>query len=402
MTGQKKYDFVDALRGIAVLLVVLAHTPVPNYLSALNVAGAYGVQLFFVVSAFTLFLSLSARQNTESNPIVFFFLRRFFRIAPAFYFALVFYLIKDGTAASPWAPEGIKPWQIMTTLLFVNGWFPTAINAVVPGGWSIAVEMTFYLFVPFCFFLITSGTRAFTLFVALVIAGIMANNYLLPTLLVPYADYPTIQVWFPLLWFPAQAGVFALGFIVFFLFRSPSKGPLEKRAVAVSLSLLAVLLLLVAAKFQPGSIPRQFIFAAIFGLLCLSLSANSTRLFVNPVTCYIGKISFSIYLFHFWAISLVHEYVEPSLVHLNGSLTSCIFYICTTTMAILVASITYRLIEIPGQHVGRFIIESLDNRSSYSKSGNALSRSEITTTSPGQVIPNEASFQRTPSASSDT
>ncbi|MCX7309105.1 MAG: acyltransferase family protein, partial [Afipia sp.] len=186
MIDQKKYDFVDALRGIAVLLVVLAHTPVPNSLLALNIAGAYGVQLFFVVSAFTLFLSLSARRNTESNPVLFFFLRRFFRIAPAFYFAMLFYLMKDGTGATPWAPQGIQSWQIISTLLFINGWLPDSINAVVPGGWSIAVEMTFYLFVPLCFAVITNVTRASILFVVLVVAGIVANKYLLPSILSPY------------------------------------------------------------------------------------------------------------------------------------------------------------------------------------------------------------------------
>jgi peptidoglycan/LPS O-acetylase OafA/YrhL len=388
MISQKKYDFVDALRGIAVLLVIMAHTPVPGPLSSLNIAGAYGVQLFFVVSAFTLFLSLNARQGSERYPVAFFFLRRFFRIAPAFYVAMLFYLLK----------EGIQPWQIITTLLFVNGWYPDAINSVVPGGWSVAVEMTFYLFVPLCFWIITNATRAWVLFGVLMAAGIAANKYLLPQILAPYAGHATISSWFPLLWFPSQAAVFAVGFIVFFLFKSPAKGLLAHKNVAANLSILTLPLLVAAAEYRLGSIPRQFIFAAIFGLLCYSLSANSVRLFVNPLTRYIGKISFSVYLFHFWAISIVHQHIEPLIAGLNDVLTSGIFYVCTTALATLIATITYHLIEKPGQQAGRHLIERLDSGFFYTKSGKPRSRSEINTTSAGQTIPNDGSSQRTPSA----
>ena len=39
--------------------------------------------------------------------------------------------------------------SFLSTLTFTNGWNPRWINQIVPGGWSISVEMTFYLMVPF-------------------------------------------------------------------------------------------------------------------------------------------------------------------------------------------------------------------------------------------------------------
>ena len=36
----------------------------------------------------------------------------------------------------------------LSTAFFLHGLHPEAINSVIPGGWSIAVEMTFYLFFP--------------------------------------------------------------------------------------------------------------------------------------------------------------------------------------------------------------------------------------------------------------
>ena len=66
----KKYDFIDFLRGIAILLIFLNHIPKnedllsnPNYLQnffyLIASLGTYGVQLFYIVSAFTLLVSLN-------------------------------------------------------------------------------------------------------------------------------------------------------------------------------------------------------------------------------------------------------------------------------------------------------------------------------------------------------
>lgn len=52
--------------------------------------GAEGVQLFFVMSALTLFLSLDSRRRTEARPVANFFVQRFFRIARLFYAGALF------------------------------------------------------------------------------------------------------------------------------------------------------------------------------------------------------------------------------------------------------------------------------------------------------------------------
>ena len=152
----KKYDYIDALRGIAILGVMLVHSrgivePSSYILSKISSAGSRGVQLFYIASALTLFLSMSSRKKTERHPYICFFLRRFFRIAPAFYTAIIVYSLYYGLAPRYWAPNGIDWWYIPLTAMFLHGWHPETITSVVPGGWSIAFEMTFYLFVPYLF-----------------------------------------------------------------------------------------------------------------------------------------------------------------------------------------------------------------------------------------------------------
>ena len=93
----KKYDYIDFLRGVAILLVIINHIPHTDYI--LNestpfiikkalLAGTYGVQLFNLVSAFTLCNSIEYRnENNYKN----FYIRRIFRVVPLFYLGIIIY-----------------------------------------------------------------------------------------------------------------------------------------------------------------------------------------------------------------------------------------------------------------------------------------------------------------------
>ncbi|HWV80394.1 MAG TPA: acyltransferase [Hyphomicrobiaceae bacterium] len=145
----KHHAYVDALRGWAIFAVLIVHTSqhVPGIEArAFWIAeeGARGVQLFFVASALTLMLSWRSRDDGALP----FYIRRFFRIAPMFWLAIVGYYLLRGADRGFWAPGGLTWWHISLTAAFLHGWHPATITSVVPGGWSIAVEMTFYAIFP--------------------------------------------------------------------------------------------------------------------------------------------------------------------------------------------------------------------------------------------------------------
>lgn len=92
-----KRNYIDSIRGIAILMVVLVHTGQITLLVSksqhftfiqplLVKYGQMGVQLFFVASAYTLCLSSFNRKN-ETNKFTKYAIRRYFRIAPAYYIA---------------------------------------------------------------------------------------------------------------------------------------------------------------------------------------------------------------------------------------------------------------------------------------------------------------------------
>jgi peptidoglycan/LPS O-acetylase OafA/YrhL len=94
MNSHTKLDYIDALRGYAILGVVAVHSLMGKshvFGSSIIGIGAKGLQLFYMMSAFTLMLSFkntSVKNNSNLN----FFIRRFFRIAPMFYLAIILWL----------------------------------------------------------------------------------------------------------------------------------------------------------------------------------------------------------------------------------------------------------------------------------------------------------------------
>jgi peptidoglycan/LPS O-acetylase OafA/YrhL len=180
----ERLEALDVLRGVAVLIVLVSHasrlwpTPWPEVNHWLA-TGRFGVQLFFLVSAWTI-CHMWMQRATEPARTRRFYIRRFLRIAPLFWLAIAVYLLANGTGPSYWAPEGIQTRDIALTATFLHIWWPSSITSVVPGGWSIGVEMSFYLLFPLLACWCLRGTRMLWLAVAIY----TANKALLePTIL---------------------------------------------------------------------------------------------------------------------------------------------------------------------------------------------------------------------------
>ncbi len=179
-----KLGYIDALRGWAVIGVLLVHCSgfgaglYSSVWQEIIGHGGRGVQLFFVVSAFTLFLSLSRRNEIENGVYSAFFIRRFFRIAPLFYLAIIYFIAERyfwGVLATDNPPD-ITGWSVLSTFFFVHGVSPYWINTVVPGGWTISVEMMFYCLVPFLFKKIKNMNQAAVFFfIAIFLQHIITN-----------------------------------------------------------------------------------------------------------------------------------------------------------------------------------------------------------------------------------
>ena len=154
-TAREKIPQLDALRGIAILLVIAhnatLHYGTASYLHPLFDRGWMGVDLFFVLSGF---LISGILLDTRESPNYFknFYARRVLRIWPLYYCLLAFmFVVLPRVSAS----EGVaifaksSPWWAYP-LFLQNFLLPLSTDAAGPLGvtWSLAIEEQFYLVWP--------------------------------------------------------------------------------------------------------------------------------------------------------------------------------------------------------------------------------------------------------------
>src|SRR6202035_4416949 len=96
---RERLSYIDGLRGLAALMVFMIHCGSPairslgGYGNLLVDHGRYGVSVFFVVSAYTLCLSVAPAFDGKAILWSAYFIRRFFRIAPLYWCVLAFVLV---------------------------------------------------------------------------------------------------------------------------------------------------------------------------------------------------------------------------------------------------------------------------------------------------------------------
>jgi len=358
------YDFIDALRGWAILGVIIFHTslmwsrPSSNIFHEFAMRGEKGVQLFYLMSALTLFLSMSARIKKELRPIINFFIRRFFRIAPLFYFAMAVNLAVFGLSSRYWAPDGVEWWYIPLTALFMNGWMPQTINTVVEGGWSIAVEMIFYAMVPYLFLKLKDIKRTLLFILcSLILAKLSAD------LLVQYLSpiYPGPKQYlvsgFTHFWMLSQAPLFGFGILAYHIIK---KYPSRDTKLGTGLLAAALGLFAVHAVFSGSFVPWQLIFGIIYCCMAVSLHFFPNKLMVNWATRWIGKLSFSLYLSNILVVTVLRNMLAD--YEFVGNAGFVLAFVMVLSISIAVSFAAYRLVELPGIRLGKRVIQKIEQR----------------------------------------
>ncbi len=162
---------LESLRGYAALSIVCFHViwiPKlidPNLLGFMKWYFGFGVPLFFVVSAFSLTYGYAGRFFSEQD-ILSFWIRRLARIAPLFYFMLVFQIAILHFNYN----QAISISDTILSATFTFDLVSNRVDGIVLSSWSIGVEMLFYVLFPVLLIICRNGlATAFALLLSILV-----------------------------------------------------------------------------------------------------------------------------------------------------------------------------------------------------------------------------------------
>ena len=319
---------LHGLRGLAALAIVVLHLfdmpplPAPPGTGWLVRALHFAVMLFFVLSALCL---LHAHASRVGRPrwVADYAIKRFFRIAPLFYAALLFTL-----AISQWR---LPAEDVLLHLTFLFNLSPQWVSSFVPAGWAVGVEMLAYLAIPAALVHVRTVRAAAILFLACL--GVSTGC----RLLLPELVSPAFALWFV----GSNLVFFAAGALVW---RALIETRRDWRPIGwASIATLPLLAWLHTA--HPTGEPDAVLWALPLGGLCAWQASAPTRWLASRPMQWIGERSFSVYLLHPFLIAALAATEDPVVI-IGG----------TAALVLPLAALGYAAVERPGQAIGRALI----------------------------------------------
>jgi len=333
----KPINSLTATRGLAALLVVIFHygcTVFPFSLAEhFFRSGNLAVNYFFVLSGFVMYRTYSTRHITYKD----FIRRRFARIYPAYLLAIILAVIPVlyGWVSLHTPIEGKFTTGLLLNLGLLQAYIPGYALTVNSPGWSLSVEMFFYILFPLLLAFQLKNTKRFV--------WIAAAVYLTTQLI----HFWLIDSWQPV--YPSRRHEFIYYHPVFHLnlFMVGMCGAYVMERVKklssnfAALLVFAVIVLLI--NYMPSGISmHNGLLAPLFLLLIVLIAGKDPRLLNAAPLVFLGEISYGIYILQ----EPVHYYIyhfNEDYLHLGGPA----FFYLYLAILLLCSAISYRLVELP-------------------------------------------------------
>ena len=308
---------LDALRGIAAMLVLLFHYssqypklfPDQPGLPFRWQWAENGIWLFFAISGFVICMTLERTRHWTD-----FVWARFSRLYPVYWAAM--FLTAAAVAVSGEAALDIPIADKLANITMIQGWIGRA--SIDPVYWTLAIELAFYL----CM-------------LGVFIAGWLARLEVVVALWLALSALQMATGWLPFrieqLLVLGQFPFFATG-MIFYRFHSG--------AISRGRLLIWQILLALVAGLMGGE--ATLVAAIIIAIFWLMLSGRLSFL-ASPILLWLGAISYPLYL--------VHQNIGYVIIHRLGALGvgTEIAAIAATALAVLLAHVLHRHVEDPAQ-----------------------------------------------------
>jgi peptidoglycan/LPS O-acetylase OafA/YrhL len=362
---------LDGIRAIAAGLVLVFHywaltgrRPLPEPFRMIAMNGGLGVDIFFVISGFILFLPWARAAWTGARVEVRRFLRnRFLRIVPAYWFNTAV-LVLVTFPALLFSADGLR--SLLLYGSFLAGFAPPSQVAHLmlnPVAWTLCIEVAFYLVLPFVgrLFVRDRWMIALPVVLAVTIAfkALMIARYghLENTVVLSVATRNIV----------AMFGEFAVGMVVAAIwakleFRCVLRLPRGVGMACTVAGLAGIVATLYVNQYRIGregflrgtgdlgwwpmltlfQILAVFAGLVLFGV-CYQPNVLTRLLSLRPIA-YLGTISYGIYLWHYPVGQWLAEGVG---VEMSSRRMLLALLVAGTAVTVGVATFSYRFVEQP-------------------------------------------------------
>ncbi|HDU0710169.1 TPA: acetyltransferase [Staphylococcus pseudintermedius] len=345
---------LDGVRAVAVIAIIIYHLN-PQWLSG----GFLGVDTFFVISGYLITsLLLTEYHNTGKIELMSFWLRRVKRLIPAVLF-LVMGVIVLSLIFMPTEIQKVRADSI-AAIFYVSNWWYIMQNvdyfeqfAVQPLKhlWSLAIEEQFYLVFPIVLLSLLSFIRRLKSIRIIFLILLVITMIAMMVLYVPNEN--VARVYFGT---DTRIQTLLMGVLLALVwppFQLKAKVNRQMRTMIDTAGVVGLAILFICFKFvsETNSILYYggFFLISTVTLLVIASSVHPSGYFAkflgNKVFTFIGSRSYSLYLWHYPIIVLIHhQFVQGQIPPL--------VYVVEILLMVLMAEFSYKFIEQPFRKEG--------------------------------------------------
>jgi peptidoglycan/LPS O-acetylase OafA/YrhL len=363
------FPSLNGLRFIAAFVVVIHHLEqiklffnLPSYFHKwhfIKIVGELGVTLFFTLSGFLItYLLLAEKERFKTIDVKKFYVRRILRIWPLYYLVVIlglFVLPHIPFFHIPQYTEGVSDrLGIKTVFYFLL--LPNVVSnlfAYMPflaQTWSIGIEEQFYIIWPW----LVKWTKNYLA----VLIGIAVGLVAITTGLYFFADHSadlskaapiTKAISFAYRFFAMlRISCMAIGGIgAYYLYTLNARVLRSIFSPYTQAIALVIVLEMVLLGFEIPFINHE-LYALFFIVIIMNLAANPKTLISleHPLLDYLGKISYSIYMWHGVAIIIGLKSAMAYNPSVNDFFSNAVYYIVTIVVTIALSTMSYEWYEM--------------------------------------------------------
>lgn len=333
----KKYNNLNGLRCFAAIGIICMHVYtsmgfkintgiISNYLfNNLIIQFNNFVQLFFIISGFSMCCGYYDKIKNNKISLDKFYSKRYLKILPFFSLLvladLIVSLLFEGQVSID------KLYEAFANITLMFGFYTNSGMSVIGVGWTLGVIFGFYILFPFFIYLIWTKKRAWLSLIITLFISYISNIYFESgnALCFPWICY------------------FICGGLIY-LYRETINKLLKNPSVGLLISFLGFILVFTINIPTSTNSSLLFLFKTLkktigFSLMLIGSLSSDSKIWSNPISNFISKISLEIYLAHMMIFRFIEKIGLTSIW--GATLSSYIIACILTILGVIIFSFIY-------------------------------------------------------------